>query len=76
MTDRVEVFDLDPGEEVGCYFCMAQGGHQNYGRGEAFLAGPDHPPYDANANYICKDHLDPDVVIVSLPPLLQTEGED
>ena len=32
-----------------------------YRRGTAFLAGPEHTPYDGNANYVCARHLDPEV---------------
>lgn len=58
-----EVFELEEGEEVGCYFCMEQGDHRSYKRGEAFLAGPDHSPCDGNANYVCRAHLDADAII-------------
>lgn len=58
-----EVFDLEDGQVVGCYFCMKCGSHADYKKGEAFLAGPDHSPYDGNANYICIDHLDDEVAL-------------
>lgn len=50
-TDRRYVVGaIDPDERVSCYYC---GSGSDYGRGEAVLAGPDHPPYDGNANYVC-----------------------
>lgn len=55
-----EVFQLEEGQQVGCYHC---GGNETYRRGEAFLAGPGHTPYDGNANYICRAHLDADAVV-------------
>ena len=58
-----DVYNLEEGEEVGCFECMRQGDYTDYGVGEAFLCGPDHSPYDANANYHCREHLDSDAVI-------------
>lgn len=58
-----DVYDLENDEMVGCYFCMRVGDHRTYRAGEAFLAGPGHSPCDANANYICMDHLDEDAVL-------------
>jgi len=55
------VIDLDPGERVGCKLCGKWNPEEGYGFGEAFLAGAGHPPWDGNANYICRDHLDPEV---------------
>jgi hypothetical protein len=63
-----EVFDLEDGEVVGCYFCMRAGCHDDHGKGSAFLAGPDHSPYDGNANYVCIDHLDEDAVLPDCYP--------
>lgn len=63
MDYQKDVYDLEPGQEVGCYFCMQQGCHDRYVKGQAFLAGPDHSPYDGNANYICTRHLDEDVAL-------------
>ena len=60
----MDVYDLDEGEEVGCYYCQAEHHYQSYKKGEAFLAGPDHPPFDGNANYICHDHLSPEAIII------------
>ena len=57
------VYDIEDRDEVGCYHCIAQGCHDSYRRGEAFLAGPGHSPLDGNANYICRQHLDSDAVI-------------
>lgn len=62
-------FELDPGEEVSCYYCMNGREYRLYRRGEAFLCGADHSPYDGNANYICKEHLEPDAVIHDPQPL-------
>lgn len=59
-----EVFPLEPDETVGCYYCMEDNDNTDYKHGEAFLAGPDHPPWDGNANYICMEHLSDDAVIV------------
>jgi hypothetical protein len=62
------VFDLEEGEEVGCYFCDQQGLTKDFKKGEAFLAGPDHSPHDGDANYICRAHLDRDAVIGGRKP--------
>jgi hypothetical protein len=62
------VFNLEPGQEVACFFCLENGNHRGYTFGEAFLAGADHTPYDGNANYVCKTHLDDDAVIVGTDP--------
>lgn len=61
-----EVYDLEDGEEVTCYFCSLDNYERQgfYKKGEAYLAGPGHSPMDGNANYICKDHLDFDAIIV------------
>lgn len=58
-----DVFDLDEGEEVSCYYCMQEGQISNYKRGGAYLCGPTHSPLDGNANYICLRHLDHDAVL-------------
>ena len=63
MNDQPTAYELDEGETVGCYYCMKDHDYRDYGRGEAFLCGPDHEPWDGNANYICKSHLSPDAVI-------------
>jgi hypothetical protein len=63
---------VDPGERVSCvYGYAAHGGSNDFGRGEAVLAGPDHPPYDANANYVCMDHLthpEDETTVIDHPP--------
>ena len=66
----VHVYELDEGEAVGCYFCAENGNHASYQRGEAYLAGADHSPHDASANYVCRRHLDAGVVIVDLATTL------
>lgn len=51
---------IDEGEEVGCYFCMEspwRNPQPSYKRGEAFLCGPEWPPFNAEANYICLEHV-------------------
>lgn len=68
IRDGVAVYSLDPGEEVGCYWCIQAGEHRSYGRGEAFLAEAGHSPHNGEANYICRDHLESDAVIVDLEP--------
>lgn len=62
----VQAFALEQGEEVSCYYCCAgRGGCSFYGdvdgyiRGEVVLAEAGHPPYNAEANYICLAHLSP-----------------
>lgn len=59
----VRVFNLEPGEKVSCYFCeqATPGRAPTYAFGQAFLAGADHPPFDGNANHICRSHLAKDV---------------
>ena len=59
-ADENIVFELEPDDEVSCVFCTRG---ETYRRGEAFLAGPGHSPYDGNANYVCRNHLDSDTVI-------------
>ncbi len=63
MIEQNEVYELNADDEVGCYFCMEDGKHATYRRGEAYLAGPGHTPYNGEANYVCKQHLDADAVI-------------
>lgn len=58
-----EAYNLEPGEEVSCYQCAKDGNHTQYKRGEAFLVGPGHYPYDGNANYFCKACLSPDLKV-------------
>lgn len=58
-----DAYHLEPGEEVSCYQCAKDGNHTQYKRGEAFLVGPGHYPYDGNANYFCKGCLSPDVKV-------------
>ena len=61
------VFELEPGEEVYCFFC---GGDDTFKRGGAFLAGPTHSPLNGNANYVCRNHLDRDAVIHDVSPMI------
>jgi len=66
MLDRENtVYDLEEGEEVSCVFCRHG---ETYRRGEAYLAGPSHTPYDGSAHYVCASHLDGDAVIY-VPPV-------
>lgn len=60
------VYHLQEGEEVDCAHCISAKiyPYRVYTRGQAFLAGPNHTPWDGNANYICRDHLDEDATIV------------
>lgn len=57
MSAKIYAWELKKDEEVGCYFCMQEGKHKTYKRGEAYLVGSDHTPYDGNANYVCEQHL-------------------
>lgn len=63
MTKPPEVFDLEDDEAVGCFYCQEARDYTTYRRGEAFLAGPDHPPFDGNANYICRRYLSDDAIL-------------
>ena len=59
-----EVYDLDEGEVVGCYYCMRE--HRNdskYRKGQAWLCGAGLGPLNAEANYICLDHIDNDAIM-------------
>ena len=59
-------YPLDKGDRVSCYECSMQRvapDINDYGEGEAFLLGPGHYPYDGNANYFCREHLDGDVLV-------------
>ncbi|MYM92405.1 hypothetical protein [Duganella vulcania] len=56
-------YHLTLGEEVSCYQCSKDSNYTQYKRGEAFLVGPGHHPYDGNANYFCKGCLSPDVTV-------------
>lgn len=60
---QIDVYELEPGQEVSCYYCIQDRNHAQYKRGEAFLAGPDHVPCDGNANFICREHLSPRAVV-------------
>lgn len=60
---QIDVYNLDEGQEVSCYYCIEDHNHTQYRRGEAFLAGPDHAPFDGNANFICREHLSPRAVV-------------
>lgn len=64
-----EVFTIEDNQEVICEICSECGTDEKgnpimYRKGEAFLAGAAHTPYNGEANFICKDHLDKDAVIV------------
>lgn len=73
-TREVEVYTIDPGQEVSCIYCRRNFEDPTYIRGEAVLAGPDHPPYDANANYVCLGHIYPEAVIYDVPVAGQGKG--
>jgi len=60
------VYVLDEDETVSCYHCIRDNNYSSYQSGEAFLAGPDHTPYDGEPHHICKNHLDADAVIVDV----------
>ena len=64
-----EVFTIKDGQEVMCRKCGIhdldeKANPKVYRKGEVFLAGAAHTPYNGKANFICKDHLDKDAVIV------------
>ncbi|MGP1715600.1 MAG: hypothetical protein ACTS9Y_00340 [Methylophilus sp.] len=67
IDDSNAVYDLEPEEKVTCFFCMESSNYQEYGRGDAFLAGPGHSPFNGSANHVCKNHLAHDAVIHHLP---------
>ncbi len=70
MSSENNVFDLEDGEEVSCLHCIALCCYTTYKKGEAFLAGPRHTPYDGNANHVCRKHLDSDAVVPEHPKSL------
>lgn len=47
----------------GANRCLQLGCNTTYGKGEAFLTGPGHSPFDGEAHYFCREHLDSDAVI-------------
>lgn len=49
--------------EVACHRCVQLGCNTTYGKGKAFLTGPGHSPFDGEAHYFCREHLDGDAVI-------------
>lgn len=58
------VFALtDSDGEVTCHRCIQLGCDTTYGKGEAFLTGPGHSPFDGEAHYFCRKHLDKDATI-------------
>jgi hypothetical protein len=61
--DLNDVYELNSGDEVSCVHCVSVGDHTTYRRGQAYLAGPGHTPYNGEANYVCREHLDKDAVI-------------
>jgi hypothetical protein len=64
MTDaHMVAYELEPDDDVSCYFCLIEGEYKSYGRGEAYLCEAGCPPFDGNANYVCKGHLDSDVIV-------------
>lgn len=71
MPAENTVFELDPGEEVCCVHCRDG---TTYRRGGAYLAGPGHTPYNANANYVCRDHLDADAMVFDTHASQKREG--
>lgn len=56
---RNPVYELQPHEHERCYACEREGNARLYGRGEAYLTGPDHTPHDDEAHIFCARHLDP-----------------
>lgn len=57
MSTEIVVLELERGQAVQCFVCREAKYFQMYTRGEAVLAGPDHYPYNAEANYICNAHV-------------------
>jgi len=51
---------------VQCHRCLQLGTDSMLCPGSAFLAGPLHSPYDGNAHYFCRKHLDKDAVICGI----------
>lgn len=68
MFPPMDVFELESEETVMCFFCQEEPCNMDkeYKKGEAFLAGADHPPFDANANYICREHLADNATIIDI----------
>ena len=72
--ESVTVWELEPGQRVGCCGCVREGVHVTYSRGQAFLAGPAHLQCDGNADYVCIDHLAEWDVIGSVGASLSRES--
>lgn len=63
-----EVFDIEDGQREPRRHCL-DGTHSEvklYAKGEVFLAGPRHTPHNGEANFVCRNHLDRDAVVVVL----------
>jgi hypothetical protein len=71
----VQSFALEEADEVSCYYCGRDfyGDVEAYRRGEAVLAEAGHPPYNAEANYICIAHLSPGTKIYDPETKMQVE---
>lgn len=54
MTSTVYLLDKKENPDAVCYAC---------GKPAYALAGPDHPPFDGNANYCCGDCILPSYTI-------------
>ncbi len=63
-----DVYELEVGDVVSCYFCIQHGKHHSYRRGEAYLCSPGSPsnPGSRNANYVCKNHLDRNAIVIDV----------
>lgn len=48
-----------------CIFCNGEPKWPEPENNDCFLAGPGHSPLNAEANYVCRGHLDSDAVIES-----------
>ena len=59
------VHHIEPGEVVVCETCRSNNDDCEHGYGQAFLAGPDHPPFDGNCHHFCRAHLAPDAILPS-----------
>ncbi len=66
--DENDVYELEIGTVVSCYFCIQHGKDKSYKRGEAFLCSPGSPsnPGSRNANYVCKKHLAKGAIVIDV----------
>jgi hypothetical protein len=73
---RPQYYDVEPNSAVQCYYCLLNGVHAQYKRGEAMINDPENSPTNDGSIYtLCIHHL-PENAVIHDPVNNETRTKD